>query len=394
MKRLLIIFTALLFIANTATADTFSLSNTYKRAYCSTGATNSQMWAQVDSAIYSTPSHYRAAAYFSIDSLYAEYISPEDITAVRITATLSSYSSKKPRIYLKKLIDTSEYSYNNINGTTLLSQSLASNINVSDAGTLALLVDDINAGKSQTGWGITASHTSGDSYTRQYGVYSSPTMTVTYTNTKKLYLENNETSIGEDWDATDADNLFNVYKYGGSIIVDEKAWYKQENYLAQGYWGMARGTTAEGFIDAYGFKHMYLGYYEPTGESIGLTDCDKSLAWQRIAAAGYTDAEGGIAGDTAWTLEDVDALNELYENQSGSVAINNIIWYYTDNDYSDSQIWGERELGEFWIDANGFGHIYLGSGLVTYNESAIPEPCTVILMTIALAGLIRRKSSK
>lgn len=75
------------------------------------------MIAQTDpNPVGYTTVHYRGASHFSLTLLYGEYISPEDITAVRFTASRVEGSCT---IILRGLVDPEVQSYDNVLGHIL-----------------------------------------------------------------------------------------------------------------------------------------------------------------------------------------------------------------------------------------------------------------------------------
>ena len=192
-------------------------------------------------------------------------------------------------------------------------------------------------------------------------------------------------TLGEDWSLSEVNSLYDLWntKAIGEINIDGNDWvYGDVDYAQAGAWG--EGTSAgDVWIDIYGFKHLNL-------DGDGLTtynssDYEFADAFEALAMAGYNSE----IGNAEWSYDDLIALYNLYVDGKNSldpeaVMVNGEWWYYYDFDPAG------HSIGTAWAD-DGFKYILLGSGVTT---KPLPEPMSVSLLLVALAGLIKRKIGK
>ena len=192
-------------------------------------------------------------------------------------------------------------------------------------------------------------------------------------------------TLGEDWSLSEVNSLYDLWntKAIGEINIDGNDWvYGNVDYAQAGAWG--EGTSAgDVWIDIYGFKHLNL-------DGDGLTtynssDYEFADAFEALAMAGYNSE----IGNAQWSYDDLIALYNLYVDGKNSldpeaVMVNGEWWYYYDFDPAG------HSIGTAWAD-DGFKYILLGSGVTT---KPLPEPMSVSLLLVALAGLIKRKIGK
>ncbi|GEM_PF-2640139 len=200
------------------------------------------------------------------------------------------------------------------------------------------------------------------------------------------YIWNAKSAFSKNWTIAQTDSLYNVYSSTHTSYKpssDSDTWYYiSESFNEKGFWGMEH-NIGESWTDKYGYKHVNID-----NNGYGLSTYDKQDEWGYIAKAGYSSLFAEQFGQD-WNKSEVDALYDFWlAGQNGTnapyIEIDGMLWYFTTNNIDG------RNIGDYWVDSYGNRTIYLGSSLTTY---VVPEPSSVILVLLAVAGLIRRKKS-